>query len=605
MKYVSEAYKESINQRLRNRSYVRVLFTNTDTTIPADGKWESSNELFISNTDTLDYSYMYGNPYATMELNQWVLDGSFDIAPETGGVTGFVSSLISDENGDGAQAVLTRQFSNQHTIRNISLIFDTRTGIHPDSVTVKFFLDGAEIKSIYAPVAASSVAVSADVSACDMISVEFGKMPPYRRPRLEGFTYGVQKMFSNDEIVSTKQNHDVDPLSRRLPKETMQFTILDFSHDYDPDNPSGIWSLIAEKSNADVQFGYELPNGTTEWVKADRYILDGKPAFSNNRATFKATGLLGQMTNSYYKGTYGNKSFYDMAVSVLEDANLLPLPDGTNPWVIDESLKTMYTDAPMPIDTHANCLQMIAHACRCTLRTDDNNIIYILPCVISKDTEESDFSIDFSSIIQNSQTITKIDQLKAVSVLRNIYTPGAQQELFNGVTDETDLHIEFAKPAADVIVSVSPGSVLSSKIYANAVDLTLSAGTKTVTVNGKPISQSSTLYNLNVSNYGSVDEEKNPLITDLEMCKALAFHVSEYLQLRSTYDISYRGNPELECGDVIGLQTMYSPAIKGVLLTDEITYNGAIQGKAKVKVLGVIENISVLDNFILDRSELS
>ena len=605
MKYVSEAYKESINQRLRNRSYVRVLFTNTDTTIPSDGKWESPNELFISNTDTLDYNHMYGNPYATMELNQWLLDGSFDIAPETGGASGFISSIISDENGEGANSVLARQFSNKHTIRNITFIFDTRTGIHPNGVTIKFFLDGAEIKSLYAPVTSDSVAVAADVEACDMVSVAFGQMPPYRRARLEGVTYGVQKMFSNDVIVSTKQYHDVDPLSRRLPKETMQFTILDFKHDYDPDNPSGIWSLIADKSTADIQIGYELPNGITEWVKADRYILDGRPAFSNNRATFKATGLLGQLTDSYYKGTYGNKSFYDMAVSVLEDANLLPLPDGTNPWVIDESLKTMYTDAPMPIDTHANCLQMIAHACRCTLRTEDNNIIYISPCVISKDTEESGFSIDFSSIGQNSQTITKIDQLKTVSVLRNIYTPVSQKELFYGITDETELHIEFSEPATDISVSVSAGSVLDSKVYANAVDLVLSAGSKAVSISGRPISKSNIMYNLNVSNYGSVDEEKNPLITDLEMCKALAKHVSEYLQLRNTYDISYRGNPELECGDVIGLQTMYSPAIKGVLLTDEITYNGAIQGKAKVKVLGVIENIDVLDNFILDRSVLS
>lgn len=604
MKYVSDAYKESMAQPLRNPSHARVLFTNNDTTIPSDGQWVGNGELPISSTISLDYNILYGNPYATMELNQWVLDGSFDIAPDNGAVTGFVSSLMSDENGSGAFAVLTREFSKPHTIPNLSLIFDTRTGVHPNSVATSFYLSGADVKTISAPVTGDSVAIACDVQDCDKITVTFGQMPPYRYPRLEGVTYGVQKMFTGNDIVSTKQTHDIDPLSRRLPKETMQFTILDYAHNYDPDNPTGIWTYIADKSTADIQIGYELPNGITEWIKADRYILDGKPSFANNRATFKATGLIGQLTGMYYKGTWGRKSFYDLAEDVLIDADLPPLSDGGNPWVIDESLKSVYTDAPMPIDTHANCLQMIAHACRCTLRTDDSNIIYITPCIVTKDMEVGDFYIDFTSVGQNSQTMTKIDQLKAVSVMQHTYTPGAQKELFYGITDETDLHIEFSEAASDVIVSVSSGSVISSSIYANAVDLVLSSGTKSVTVTGKPIAKRTTLYTLPVAGQGSVDEEKNPLLTDAEMCRALASHVAAYLQLRNTYDISYRGNPELECGDVIGFQTMYSPMIKGVLLTDEITYNGAVRGKAKVKALGIVEDIGLLDNFVLDEDKV-
>lgn len=53
----------------------------------------------------------------------------------------------------------------------------------------------------------------------------------------------MQKKFGNDDIVSIKESHDVDPLSRRLPQETMQFVLLDYEHNYDPDNPKGIYAL--------------------------------------------------------------------------------------------------------------------------------------------------------------------------------------------------------------------------------------------------------------------------------------------------------------------------------------------------------------------------
>ena len=607
MKQVSEAYKESMAKPFRNRSHVRVLFSNTDTTILSDGAWVGNGELSMSSTETLDYNRKYGNPYATLELNRWVLDGSFDIAPDQDAVTGFVSSFLSDQDGYTDTTVkITREFSKTHTIPTLTLTFDTRTGVHPSSVTVEFYLEGYIEKTLTVPVVSDSVSIAADVSMCDKIVVAFGQMPPYRFPRLEGVAYGEQRIFSDEEIESTKQTHDIDPLSRRLPKETLQFTILDFERQYDPDNPSGIWKYVAEKSAVGIQFGYKLPDGNTEWIKADHYILDSRPNFANYKATFKATGTIGRLGGTYYKGTYGRKSFYDLAIDVLTDAGLPPLPDGSGPWIVDESLKTMYTTAPMPIDTHAKCLQMIAHACRCVFKTDDDDIIHIEPFTVTKDTELGDFIVDNNSIRQNSQNLGMIDQLKAVSVSKYFYAKTAQEELYSESTTDTAVHVEFSSAAADINISVSGGTLISSKVYSQAADLVLSAGTKTITITGKPLSQQASIYTLQVASQGSVDEEKNPLLTEMDMCKALANHVAGYLQMRKTYDVSYRGNPELECGDVIGLQTLPSRLSVGLVLTDEITYNGALQGRVKVKALGSTFGYPFdgLDSFVLDTSVL-
>ena len=82
-----------------------------------------------------------------------------------------------------------------------------------------------------------------------------------------------------------------------------------------------------------------------------------------------------------------------------------------------------------------------------------------------------------------------------------------------------------------------------------------------------------------------MDTEENPLITDHDMAQALAEHFTTYLTMRNTYDAEYRGNPELETGDIIGLQTKHTGEMDALILVDEITYDGALSGKMKVKGL--------------------
>lgn len=748
MKIVSNAYKASMKSMLRSRSYVKVAFSNIDTSAATDGNWVSNGAQNYSEFDTVDYKYDYGQTYAALELNRWALDGKTNIVPSGQPMDGFISSIMSDQNGEfSTHAVLTRAFSAAHTFPGLTLTFDTRCQEWPSSVSVVFYLSETVVDTQIVPVTGTSVIVNTKATSVDKVTVTFGNSLPYRRSRLEGVLYGVEKEFTNKDIISTKQSHDVDPLARRLPIESFQFTILDYEHNYDPDNPSGIYAYVDANSPVAIRFGYELPDGTVEWIKADNYVLNAKPTVRNNQATFNGTGLIGSLTGTFYKGKLGSKNFYDMAQEVLVDANLALTEQGTNPWVLDPSLQTMFTTAALPINTHMNCLQLIAHACRCRLFTDDDNVIHIKPFgvtvngiykgvwadnghawfsewdtvdkgnpagntyatlelnrwtlggedqviiedenpsgrgfvssgmtgingtyatapVFTKtfdvshdlpvlairfdtslgeyptsirvryyrnatllDTQtvtgiaspevfvnsslaidctkievtmygglpyrrmrvskvyyrETDFTLDFTSITENSQTISKIDQLKAVSVSRYSYTvDGDTQTLFEGTTTESQLHVEFSGLAQNIQISVTGGSLVSSNVYARAADLVLSSGTKTVVITGKMLSENSVVVSYPVSSGGEIDKEENPLITNDTMCAALATHVTNYLQMRNTYEANYRGNPEMEVGDIIGLQTLYTDEMDAVILVDEITFNGSLSGKMKVKGL--------------------
>jgi hypothetical protein len=748
MKSVSNAYKASMKAMLRNRSYVRITFGNVDTTAATDGEWESNGAASISEFETVDYAYQYGDTYAALELNRWALDGKTLIVPTGEAVQdGFISSLMSDADGNfSTPPVITREFSLKHIFPGLTLTFDTRQQEWPLEVTADFYLNGEVVDTQTVSITSVQTTVTTTATEIDKVTITFDRCLPYRRPRLENVLYGLNVQFVNKDIVSTQQKHDVDPLSRRLPTETMQFTILDYEHKYDPDNPAGIYAYVDKNSPIEIQFGYELPDGSVEWLKPDNYVLNAKPSAQNNQATFNGTGLIGSLTGTFYKSKLGSKSLYDMAQEVLLDAGLTLTEQGENPWEIDDALKDMFTTAALPIDTHMNCLQLIAHAACCRLYTDDDNIIHIRPFgvtvigiyngvwadnghvwfsewdtidkgntaentyatfelnrwtlggdsqiilpdsnagqrgyiseamtgadgsftnppVFTKtfdvphdlpvlalrfdtvlnefpgavqvkyyhddtllDTQtaaidsvevyvssnlaiectkievtmignlpyrrgrvtkvyyrETDFTLDFTSIGENSQKISKIDELKSVSVARYSYTASNDTStLYEGTTTETEIHVEFSGLAQDVQISVSGGTLVSSNIYARAADLVLSSGTKTVTITGKTLTENSVVVSYPVAQSGEIDKEENPLITNDTMCQALANHVKSYLQMRNTYEANYRGNPEMEVGDIIGLQTLYTDEMDALILVDEITFDGSLSGKMTVKGL--------------------
>lgn len=748
MKSVSNAYKASMKAMLRNRSYVRITFGNVDTTAATDGEWESNGAASISEFETVDYAYQYGDTYVSLELNRWALDGKSLLVPTGEDVQdGFISSLMSDAEGNfTTPPVITREFSLKHIFPGLTLTFDTRQQEWPLEVTADFYLNGEVVDTQTVSITSVQTTITTTATEIDKVTITFDRCLPYRRPRLENVLYGLNVQFVNKDIVSTQQKHDVDPLSRRLPTETMQFTILDYEHKYNPDNPAGIYAYVDKNSPIEIQFGYELPDGSVEWLKPDNYVLNVKPSAQNNQATFNGTGLIGSLTGTFYKSKLGSKSLYNMAEEVLLDAGLTLTEQGTNPWEIDEALKDMFTTAALPIDTHMNCLQLIAHAACCRLYTDDDNIIHIRPFgvtvigiyngvwadnghvwfsewdtidkgntaentyvtfelnrwtlggdsqiilpdsnagqrgyiseamtgadgsftnppVFTKtfdvphdlpvlairfdtvlnefpgavqvkyyhddtllDTQtaaidsvevyvssnlaiectkievtmignlpyrrgrvtkvyyrETDFTLDFTSIGENSQKISKIDELKSVSVARYSYTASNDTStLYEGTTTETELHVEFSGLAQDVQISVSGGTLVSSNIYARAADLVLSSGTKTVTITGKTLTENSVVVSYPVAQSGEIDKEENPLITNDTMCQALANHVKSYLQMRNTYEANYRGNPEMEVGDIIGLQTLYTDEMDALILVDEITFDGSLSGKMTVKGL--------------------
>lgn len=417
---------------------------------------------------------------------------------------------------------------------------------------------------------------------------------PCSHIRISLISGGTTYTFTDRTIQSAQKQSDIDPLSRRAPKENFTFSIFDYSGEYNPSNPSGKWSSLDENAEITVEFGLEVTPGTTEWLAPDKYLLDARPTVSGGIATFKASSRLCHLTNTYYKGTFASSNLYDLAVAVLTDAGI-----SQSGYSIDSSLSSMTTNAPLPVSTHLNCLQLISHAGLCTLHTV-SGVITITP--FSTTQTPTDFIIGLDSIALNGDTISKIETLYKVSANLYVYVPEdtvtTLSELVIDVSGETECHIEYPL-STDQTITVSTGATISNcNVYGASADFTLTGtGSFNITVTGKKINTSvstmETVVSLNTS--GSTDSEKNQLITTAAMQYALIYHAANYLQYRLTHTVKYRGNPELEPLDCVFFETMYDSYITGVILTHTINYSGALSGTLTLKSVSEINEAYLYD----------
>ena len=433
------------------------------------------------------------------------------------------------------------------------------------------------------------------IAMFDWLESRFRKRA-YARVKL--YIDGSYQAIPPERILSVETEKDVDPLSRKLPEEKLSFTVLDLDGEYDPANPDGIWEKLDENTLVTVEFGFEL-TATTGWMHGGEFVLDGKPSLSEGKASFTASGRIGRLNGIYYKGVYEEQTLYDMAEAVFEDAGIT----GTY-YYIDDCLEDYTTDAPLPIDTHCNLLQMIAHAGGCALFMVGD--VYHIERI---DFEGADYSTDYINrdvdILLNGDILSKNAPLYKVMENLYHYVPDEDRtELYRATVTVDGLlrnyHCEF-DAATEITVnaySESGGADIGVRqIYASALDCTVVGfGEVTIVVRGQKLSATTDTAELIVSNdtSGGVDEEDNPLITTDDHRAEHMQLTADYLSLRSTHTLMYRGNPSIQPMDTLYVESPRGTVIGGLVLMSRITFDGTLGGSLIVKVLDEDERNSAL-----------
>lgn len=343
--------------------------------------------------------------YITFEQDFFQVGGDAVILPEERYLSnGFVSSGLSDEDGSfDDPPVIDISFEESHEFPGISYSF---VKDYPVSIRVTTYLQGKVTDQfIAAPDGLEYIDEVHHIQACDRIRFEFlGMHDGNRRLRISRMMLGFTKVFDTSSIESMSHAMSIDPVSSSLPSNKLSMKVLNYGHDYNPDNPKGLWQYFKNGQAVRVMYGAEVGEDV-EWVNAAYLFLNDAPTVDGNIASFVANDRLSYMTNVYYKGVWrdGGISLYDLAKDVLEDA-------GVSAYDIPLSLKSVLTDAPIPNLTHRECLQLIANAGRCVLYCDAKGNVVMRPQVNASMVVADDVQV-YRKVGENNTDPREIDYL--------------------------------------------------------------------------------------------------------------------------------------------------------------------------------------------------
>lgn len=599
MQNVSQEWKDNQKKTLVGESDIEISLKMTDPDAYEDATAEDNGDVFFSDTNHIvSDGEKHIRPYATLETNQWLLDGSREIVPDSDyGEVGYVGEMLcTSDKVFAANPIVTINFTQVHT--NLLQGITIKWSEFLNEYAVEFIVTAYNGETVVATKTVTNntsvlSAVMFDISDYDKIVVEVMKWSmAHRRARIDEIFVGINKIFSKKDIFSYKCSHSVDPISAELPKSEVSFSIDNLDSTYNPYNAEGLSKYLMERQEINVRYGYKLSD-KIEWISGGKYYIsewDAKQSGMN--ADFKARDLLEFMTGTYYRGLYNanGTSLYDLAEDVLLDANLPLNSDGSTKWVIDERLKDIYTTAPLPIDTHANCLQMIANATESVFYQDRDGTLHLEQRTDAFDNSRDTFEYGityFNSYSKSDLSLSK--PLKQVDVPCYSYSIAEQSsELFNGtvsISGTKDVVLTYSGTATNVLANVSGGTVNSATYYSNACVLNITAnGDVTIIITGKALESSSMLISTISSISGETVTVDNPLITSQDRAISIGLWVERYMKNRMTLSSEWRADPRLDALDLVDNENDYG--VNKVIMTNvEYSYNGAFRGSGEGRVI--------------------
>lgn len=393
---VSQAYKEQTKKPIKNQSYMRVSLglINQEAQASADVENQSQYTLY-SDFPTVFTKNDIGNIYATFEQDFFTADGSMYFIPKDSD-NYRKNGLITNNLFSGAQTI---QFSfgyGASDIRGLTVQFGHN---YPTKFSV-ITDDGTEVEFENDSDFFETETVFENTSTITMKIKEMNV--PNNRIRLYYVKFGLGLEYDNEWIQSADSSMVLSAINEDLPEINFSVTLKNENQRFNVDNPSSEINFLETGQNVSVMYGYELDDGTIEWMQMHTLYVNEWSA-DDSTATIKAVDRLKYMSDSFYKGQYSEEgvSLYELAETVLSDAGL-----GNSEYSIENYLKNIMVHNPIPNVTHKEALQIIANAGRCILTIDRYGKISIKPSFVP-DHDVSSNGTTYYSDVSNINNYTE------------------------------------------------------------------------------------------------------------------------------------------------------------------------------------------------------
>lgn len=584
---------EQLKKPKRNLGFLKVKFNIVDPETNPDLS-SNSEEIFSDLDNIKEATIPQSKNYATLEKNFWLLNDSQPIYGSEELEQTYVSSYMSDKNClFSDKACITLTSSVYLTTLGLTMVFDSIDKNYAKKLKVKAYRDSTMIMDKdYTLSSYSDRLIFADneeLVRWNKIEIYFIESSlPYRRIRVNQLLFGIMETYTDENLISAESKEKTTMINSELPTHTFKFTIDNMNKLFNPDNPQGWYRYILQQQPISYEWGYQLDDGTIEWILGGKMLLTGSVEVGENQVSFSTTSLINYLTKVYKKGVYNSsgRSLYDLAVDVLEDSNI-----DSSQYNLWSGLKLIKTDAPLPKLEARQLLQIIATTGNCILFTNRENVINIQPFnyVLNPDGMKYDFITSNPVVKVQSELHNTIIYINHYSKEDNVSELFKNESLEIAGTKTIEIEYDLA---TDISTTITGGTIVSANYYGRYAVLKITnTGEDTISlkVSGKKINNSQTIDSKQFNDDGENIEYKNDLITQMvESSKEtkLKDFIGNWYNNRNIYSFENRGDIVKDTREIIPIETDFSNSLIGYLVENNINYDGAWSGNSVVVKVG-------------------
>lgn len=315
----STAWNRIHQQQLLPESFVEISLEVADATV-ADEVDEITGEN-ISGISTLNTLLRddVGIPYATLEHNQWMLDGEMLFAPDALYSSTNPVGFVSDDDSPCAVEIAFPEVRTKE-IQGFTITWSERLGEYPTDFSVQVY--GNEESLGYVRVNNNSSVVSQvalPVSDYDYVTITvYDWSIPGHRKRIDRIVFGHVLTFEKGDILDYAHEMHGCISSGELSSKSISFSVDNTDGRWNPLNPSGLERYLSEQQRVKVRYGYDI-DGRVEMIRVGCfYLSEWKVSQNGMGAEFVAKDFLSFLLNIPYVPRRSEQTFNDYLSRIRE-----------------------------------------------------------------------------------------------------------------------------------------------------------------------------------------------------------------------------------------------------------------------------------------------
>lgn len=605
----SEKYKNEMLSQIRKKCNISATAYFVNYSIIRSGSgWRASS------TDILPASlpYIIGiNPpsekYMTFEKDHTRADGTYktlyeNVAPDDGGqpqsnkIYFYVSDSASNSTGafSGDYPTLTLQGGYEESEWDFSkgLSFVFYDDYYPTSMQVTLFdTSGNIVKELMQYPQGGMHYCDISYRDINKIEVEFRTTNiPFNRIWLRSVAPG--RIYTFSEILSADYESSVDPLCYTIPTKKLNLSINNNDHVFDPENPKSMVRYLAENTIITADYNQEIDNEVYETVRIGKFLLQSwKIPTNSDQATFKCSCILDRI--SAYNNMRSQPNASNIGARVGAQMNFLRVVNWNTigndvlsglEYNIDPRITAQNYSAgnPAPILSYPETIQTLCNYARATFYPDRDDVIQIRPYSDAP----IDYYIDLGQMFETPTLEVDGDDINRAEVSIDRYYTNAnasEEEVYNRSESseiEYELTAQLSEPVDVSSIRFSP--VLESGVYngKNAYSIWVAwsrdpdgKNHMPSSIYAKKLGKTSEKKVITYSAGNKTIQLENPLL-DGDDVKGYVDYIYNILKHKNVYTVSFRGDPALDAGDIIYIQTQFKERIPALILTNKWTFSG-------------------------------